>query len=379
MTSFRQALNLSDAVDYHYGQFPPKLPEIGSLIKPLTATSAALARYDQTLRTMHNGEILLAPLRNQEAVVSSRMEGTISTLDEILRFEAEAENDEDQAAAHFRSEVIEVALYSRAMRIAQQTMKEGQPLSPFLLRSAHKVLLGFGRGATKRPGEFKIEQNYLADRGKRKGLFVPIRPEFLDDGIRLLFDYINGDEHEPITRSAIAHVEFEALHPFNDGNGRIGRMLIPLILWQAGILSQPYFYVSSYLEENRDEYIERMRAVSSHQDWMGWISFMLEALETQANRNLEKAETVRELYQDMKERFRQTLQSQWSTAVADFVFTRPVFRGSFFTARSGIPAATAYRFLRALQKQDLLKVIEPASGRRPALYSFEPLLELVRD
>ncbi len=372
-------LDLTTAVNYHYGRFPPELGDIGSLIKPLTSASAALARYDQTLRSMHNSELLLAPLRNQEAVVSSRMEGTISTLDEILQYEAEAENDEENVDGQFRSETVEVALYSRAMRIAQESIKEGQPLSPFLVRSAHRILLSFGRGATKNPGEFKTEQNYLADKGKKRVMFVPIKPEFLNDGMTRLFDYANSDQHEPITRSAVAHVEFESLHPFADGNGRIGRMLIPLMLWKGGIISQPYFYVSSFLEENRGEYIDRMRAVSSHDDWMGWLAFMLAAFETQANRNLEKADAVRELYDEMKTRFRNVLKSPWSTVATDFVFTRPVFRGSQFPSKSGIPAPTAYRFLRNLQDHGMLKVVRPASGRRPALYSFEPLLELVRE
>jgi Fic family protein len=371
-------LDLTNAVDYHYGRFPPSLEKIGTLLKPLLAASAALARYDQTLRNMHNGEILLAPLRSQEAVVSSRMEGTISTLDEVLRYEADAENDGESVQKLFRSEAVEVALYSRAMKIAQQTMMEGQPLSPFLLRSAHRVLLSFGRGATKKPGEFKKEQNYLADKSKKQVLFTPIKPEFLNDGLKFLFEYINSDQHEPITRSAVAHVEFESLHPFEDGNGRIGRMLIPLMLWQSKIISEPYFYVSSYLEENRDEYIDRMRAVSAKDDWIGWVAFMLSAIETQANRNLEKAESVRQLYEQMKIRFRETLQSRWAIVAADFVFTRPVFRGNTFVARSGIPTQTAYRSLRNLLESDILKVLEPASGRRPALYAFEPLLALVR-
>jgi len=289
------------------------------------------------------------------------------------------EGEGESASTHFRSEVVEVALYSRAMRIAQKAMSEGQPLSPFLLRSAHKILLSFGRGASKKPGEFKTEQNFLADRNRKRVLFVPVKPEFLQDGMTGLFDYINHSDHDIVTRTAVAHVEFESLHPFNDGNGRIGRMLIPLMLWSGGMLSQPYFYVSAYLEDNKDEYIDRMRAVSASDDWLGWLGFMLGAFEKQANRNLEKAESVRELYEDMKARFRTHLQSQWSTVATDFVFTRPVFKSSIFTGRSGIPAATAYRFLKILQENGLLKVLEPASGRRAALYSFEPLLELVRE
>lgn len=372
-------LDLSSAVGYHYERFPPKSLDLAKLIQPLSAASAALARYDQMLKGLHNSEILLAPLRSQEAVVSSRMEGTISTLDEVLRYEADKEEEGDgEASKNYRSEAIEVHLYSRAMKLAQQSMKEGQPLSSWLIRSAHKILLSFGRGALDASGEYKTVQNYLADRSRRKILFVPISPERLGEGMDRLFNYMNDKSCESIIRTAVAHLEFEALHPFNDGNGRIGRMLIPLMLWDAHVLSEPYFYMSRYLEERRDEYIDKMREVSASDDWTDWVVFFLAALESQAQENLKKAEEIRSLYEEMKGKFRDALSSQWSTTALDFVFTRPVFRNNVFTGRSGIPGPTAHRFARTLSETGLLKTVVAASGRRPALYAFEPLLSLVR-
>ena len=128
-----EGFDAGDAVNYHYDKFPPHIQEYNRLIKPLSAASAALARFDQMLKGMHNSELLLAPLRGQEAVVSSRIEGTISTLDEVLRYEAEHEEGEEIASHQYRSEAIEVSLYSRAMRYAQKSMKEGQPLSNWLI------------------------------------------------------------------------------------------------------------------------------------------------------------------------------------------------------------------------------------------------------
>ena len=371
-------LNLSDAVEYHYGQFPPQNIDAGRLIKPLSAASSALARYDQMLKGMHNSEILLAPLRSQEAVVSSRMEGTISTLDEVLRYEADQEEDSVSGEGRYRSEAIEVYLYSRALSDAQHELQRGAPLSSFLIRAAHKVLLGFGRGAAQNPGSFKTEQNYLADRSKRKVLFIPIKPEFLNDGLEKLFSFIEGEEWEILIRTALAHVEFEALHPFKDGNGRIGRMIITLMLWKYGAISAPHFYISGYFDDRKDEYIDRMREVSESGKWTEWIIFFLQALEDQANHNLAQAEKIRDLYEALKVEFRDILSSQWSTTALDFLFSRPVFRNNVFTARSGIPTATAHRFARVLAERGLIQTIEPSSGRRPALYSFEPLLALVR-
>ncbi|CAA7616514.1 Filamentation induced by cAMP protein Fic [Magnetospirillum sp. LM-5] len=373
-----QRLDFSEAVQYHYGHFPPPSLDAARLIKPLTRAAASLARYDQMLKGMHNSEILLAPLRSQEAVVSSRMEGTVSTLDEVLQYEADHAEDGDAPGVRVRDDVIEVALYGRAMRNAQRRMEDGAPLSEWLIRSAHAELLGLGRGARMTPGSYKTEQNYIADRGRRKVSFVPVSPERLTDGMGALVGYMADDEQEILIRTALAHLEFEALHPFKDGNGRIGRMLITLMLWNHRVISAPHFYVSAFLEENRDEYIDRMREVSRVGAWTDWVEFFLGGLDAQARRNLAKAEEISDLYEDMKDRFRETLSSQWSTRALDFLFSRPVFRNSDFTRKSGIPEATAQRFARALSDARLLKTVSPAAGRRPALFSFEPLLSVVR-
>ncbi|OAN49423.1 Fic family protein [Magnetospirillum moscoviense] len=371
-------LDFSEAVQYHYGHFPPASLDAARLIKPLTRAAASLARYDQMLKGMHNSEILLAPLRSQEAVVSSRMEGTVSTLDEVLQYEADHAEAGDASGRRVRDDVIEVALYGRAMRNAQRRMEDGAPLSEWLIRSAHAELLGFGRGARMAPGHYKTEQNYIADRGRRKVIFIPVSPERLIDGMETLVGHMADDEQEILIRTALAHLEFEALHPFKDGNGRIGRMLITLMLWNQRVITAPHFYVSAFFEENRDEYIDRMREVSRVGAWTDWVEFFLGGLDAQAQRNLAKAEEISDLYEDMKDRFRETLSSQWSTKALDFLFSRPVFRNSDFTRKSGIPEATAQRFARALSDASLLKTVSPASGRRPALYAFEPLLELVR-
>lgn len=370
-------LNLDNAVSYHYENFPPKALRYETFVDGLVKATDAIARYDQMLKNMHNSEILLAPLRNQEAVISSRMEGTVSTMDEILKYEADHESGTTDTS-NVRSEVIETILYQRALKAAQTAMQDGYPISQSLIKGIHQRLLSFGRGASKSPGEFKTEQNYLADRNKKNVLFVPIRPEKLQDGLDLLFNYINTSRDPALIKSALSHIEFEALHPFKDGNGRIGRMLITLMLWQSQTICAPHFYVSGYLEENKDEYIDRMRHVSETGDWDGWCAFFLEAVEQQAIRNLAVAENIRDLYEQMKQTFADHLSSKWSVTALDFVFTNPVFRNNKFTSASGIPAPTAARFTRIMLDNNIIQTIEEASGRRPALYSFEPLLNLVR-
>ncbi len=370
-------LNLDDAVNYHYDKFPPSNLDYRRLINPLIKAAEAVARYDQMLKNMHNSEILLAPLRNQEAVISSRMEGTVSTMDEILKYEADHDNGTEHST-NVRSEVVETILYQRALRAAQKSMSDGYPLSQSLIKAIHQQLLSFGRGALKSPGQFKNEQNYLADKLKRNILFIPISPEKLQDGIDKLFEYIAQSKDPILIKTALTHIEFEALHPFKDGNGRIGRMLITLMLWSSGTISAPHFYVSGYLEENKGSYIDIMRNVSENDDWESWCAFFLEAIEQQAIRNLTIAENIRSLHEEMKETFAKALSSKWSVNALDFVFTNPVFRNNKFAVNSGISTATAARFTRELLEKNLIIMIEEASGRRPALYSFEPLMQLVR-
>ena len=278
----------------------------------------------------------------------------------------------------YRSETVEVFLYAQAMRQAQRAMEDGAALSPWLARMAHGKLLAFGRGADLSPGQFKTEQTYIIDRIRRKVLFVPIRPEQLQDGLDRLFSFMAEEREQILIRTALAHLEFEALHPFKDGNGRIGRMLITLMLWHQRVISAPHFYVSSYFERHKDEYIDRMRAVSADDQWTEWTAFFLEALRDRADHSLALADRIAALYEDMKDRFRETLSSQWSTAALDFLFARPAFRGNVFARESGIPPSTATRFPRALAEAGLLRILRPAAGRRAALYSFEPLLEVVR-
>ena len=372
-------LDFSEAVEYHYGKFPPLNIDAKRANKPLARAMAALARYDQMLKGMHNNEILLGPLRSREAVISSRIEGTITTLDELLRYEADQEGEDELLTTGHRNETIETFLYARALKAAQKQMESGQPLSPFLLRSAHRILLGFGRGAQDKPGEFKTDQNYLADRQRKKVYFIPIKPERLQDGLEALFNFIKSDEWDELTTAAISHVEFEALHPFRDGNGRIGRMLITLMLWDMKLISNPHFYVSGYFDQNRDEYIDRMRNVSARDEWTDWTLFFLDAVEQQANLNLAKAEEIRTLYETMKGEFQRLLSSQWAITALDFMFERPVFRNNIFLSRSGIPAPTAYRLIRLLAENGYLRTLEASSGRRPALYSFEALLKVARE
>lgn len=371
-------IDVSQAVDYHYGVFPPRTFDTARVLEPLLGATDALARYDQMLKGMHNSKILLAPLRGQEALASSRMEGTFSTLEEVLELESEPNQDLVLIAEDHRSEAVETYLYGRALQTARQSMEEGHPLSKPLIRQMHQLLLSFARGKTKNPGQFKTEQNFIGTRGSPRVSFIPISPEQLEPGIDRMLAFSEDSQWPALLRVAICHLEFEALHPFKDGNGRVGRMLVTLMLWRLGCISKPHFYISRFFEEHKANYIHHMREVSASGAWENWCVFFLNAVKEQAFQNLQVAESTRDLYEEMKGRFAELLNSPRAVTALDYVFTNPVFRNSRFTRNAGIPAHTAARFSRILLEQGLLAPVREAAGRQSAIYSFEPLLDLVR-
>lgn len=369
-----KTLDLSQAVQYHTGQFPPPRLDYEAILPALDEAASALARYDAKMSNMVNGRLLLAPLRTQDAVSSSRMENTISTIEDVYRLAAEEDGTPYREA---RDDDIETYLYAQAMSMAQAAIEEGAPLSEHLIRSAHQVLLSFGRGSDKRPGAYKIEQNYVGNEFTGRVHFVPIAPEHLAPAMQALLAFINESPLRPLLRTAIAHLEFEALHPFQDGNGRIGRMLITLTLWKLGVLSGPNFFVSGYFERNKAEYVERMRQVSAAGDWTGWVVFFLTALAAQARDNIITADRIQSLYGAMRESFREILNSRYHDQALDYVFANPVFRNDRFVAQAGIPASSARALSRRLAEAGLLRTLEPASGQRAALYAFDPLLRVI--
>ncbi|TPW34386.1 Fic family protein [Oecophyllibacter saccharovorans] len=371
------------AVHYHQGAFPPKNLDLQRFMVPLLTATDAVARYDQALKTLHDTEVLLAPMRQQEAIVSSRIEGTIATLEELARHEAEQEKDSCASSSSVvlpRHEVLEVALYAQTLRRAQEDMKAGLPLTPHALRSMHANLLRSGRGEDKTPGMFKTEQNYLGDTNRKEIRFIPIAPEHLLFGLDKLFEYINSPTNDglpdpfALVRTAIAHLEFEALHPFKDGNGRVGRMLIPLMLWRQKVITQPHFYISAYFDRNKEEYIERMRAVSRASEWEEWVIFFLTGVTQQAQENLAKAESIVSLHDDLKQRIRRILNSSRGIDILDFIFRRPIFRGNLLSSTFGVQNAS--RFRRKLIEAEIISEIVPPTGSRPGVYRFDALLKL---
>lgn len=357
-------------VQYHEGQFPPDL-DWASLVPLIGPASAAVARYDGILAAIPNPALLLSPLTTQEAVLSSRIEGTQATMVEVLEYEA----GRPPVAPERRDDIREILNYRRAMHVAVEALTT-LPLSARVIRQAHAVLLDGVRGQNKAPGEFRRTPVWIGPPGcaVEQASFVPISAEKLPEAFGRWEQYLHTEQPDRLVQLAVLHAEFEALHPFLDGNGRLGRMVIPLFLWQTGLIRQPMFYISGFFEEHRDEYYDGLAAVSRDRDWSGWCRFFLQAAQAQAEDNLAKATAIFELYGEMRRRIADITRSPFGGAAVDWLFGRPVFSSSDFHASLASSERTARRLLDALLEADVLKVIEVGGGRRAAVVAFPALV-----
>jgi Fic family protein len=211
--------------------------------------------------------------------------------------------------------------------------------------------------------------------------FVPPNPLQLPDHLRAWESYLDFDDIDFLIQTAVVHAQFELLHPFQDGNGRIGRILIPLFLHQKRVLSQPMFYLSEYLENHRAEYYLRLHGISAENDWNSWIAFFLKAISSQAAQNAQRVADIKTLYDEMKRAIQDTTRSQYTVHLLDAIFSKPIFRTSELaqrlTAENGIHGKTAPALLRQLRDAGILREIQSAAGRRPATLCFPRLINLV--
>jgi Fic family protein len=362
---------------YHLGKFPPASLDWSKLIPLIGPAYTAIARYDGVLSAVPNANVLLSPLTTQEAVLSSKIEGTITSVEEVLEFEAGGPVSEQAESSPKRNDIYEVINYRSAINHAVERLKE-LPISGRLIKEAHAVLLEGVRGQGKLPGQYRRDQNWIGapDSTLETAKFVPIAPNLVADGMSKWEKFIHSKHDDLLVELAIVHAEFESLHPFMDGNGRLGRMLIPLFLLERQILSSPTLYVSAYMESRRNEYCDRLLAVSRDGDWTGWCVFFLQALRVQGTVNAEKAGALISLYNGKKTWISEQTRSPYAIHALDFIFKRPIFNASDFAANSGIPRPTARRILGVLREKGMLKVLRESSGRRPAVYAFADLLNV---
>ena len=361
------------AVHYQTGRFPPEdRLDWARLIPCIGPAAASVARYDGMLAAIPNSRLLLTPLTTQEAVLSSKIEGTQATMGEVLEFEA---GRQPESVAR-RDDIREILNYRAAMRLAEEMLDE-LPLSGRVIRRAHSTLMSGVRGEGKSPGAYRRSPNWIGPPGStmETASFVPISADKLLDAMSAWERYIHSEASDKLVQLAILHAEFEALHPFLDGNGRLGRLFIPLFLWQTALIRAPRFYISEYLEANRKAYYERLLAVSRDDDWTGWCLFFLQAIIAQAEENLRKTQGILDLYDQVKREIG-TLRSQYAVSALDAIFEHPIFTTTDFVSRTGSADRTARRILDSLRERGILRVLVPGSGNRPSLIAFSALLNI---
>lgn len=361
--------------NYHYGKFPPHNIDGARLQPLLNQARTALGRYDGLLMAITNPHVLLSPLFKQEAVLSSKIEGTQSSLSEVLEFEANTNSK--QYSQEKRDDILEIINYRSAIQKTIELLGK-YPLSQRVLLESHKILMRGVRGKNRSPGEYRKIPNWIgADRTNRENArFIPISADKINDAMTLWEKYIHENNRvDDLLKVAILHAEFEALHPFLDGNGRLGRIFIPLYLWQKSLIQSPSFYISAYFERNRQAYYDYLLGVSHANDWTSWCQFFLQGVLEQAQNNQSKAKKILDLYNELKTTIPSSTKSQYGIIALDFVFKEPHFRSKSFYEKANIPRPTAQRLLRVFCEKEILLRIKGA-WRTSNFYLFKKLLNI---
>ena len=332
-----------------------------------------LALYEGVLKGIVNPAIMLTPLTTQEAVLSSKIEGTQATLEEVMEYEALP-----RKGAAKQEDIQEIINYRSALDYAVGYLKK-KPIGLNLIKEIHDILLNSVRGKNKARGRFRTEQNYIGIDGTpiEQASYIPPPPERVIELLSNLEKYIHAEEKDPLVQLAIVHAQFESIHPFLDGNGRVGRILIPLFLMEKKLLGSPVFYMSAYLEAHRDDYYKKLNGISKKKKWEDWIIFFLEAVAEQARSNSRKATSILGLYNEMKERVPEITRSQHAIRVLDLLFEKPLFSGAEFVRRVDIPKSSASRILGQLQDSGILSVVQEGKAKRTAIMQFTALTRIV--
>lgn len=348
------------------------------LVPKIGPAYAALGKYDQALSDTANPSLLLGPLRLNEAVLSSRIEGTQASSMDVMKFEG-GHGPDSTRLAH---DIQEIVNYHTALDKATELMRNNSiSLSLHIVKAAHFHLMNSTRGQDKSPGKFRTRQNYIGPQGAsiEEMTFIPIGPENLGPAIQSWENYLSDNTKDRLVQCAIMHAEFEALHPFLDGNGRVGRLLIPLFMWQVGLVHEPAFFISEWLEARRAEYYDRLLAVSRDDDWTGWCHFFLDAVKEQSMYLWSLVQAIRELREQMKILVEEKTRSRYGFRILEAIFLRPVFNMKYFKKQTQIPSSTAYNLLRTLCDSGILRQVSAGSGRRPSLFIFPKLMEVLNE
>lgn len=324
--------------------------------------------------TKDEADLIIAPFILKEAQLSSEIEGTQSTLDDVYRGEVEKESNYEIALDN-----EEIRNYEKAIKLGIKKIKNGQKLDEELIKELHFELLNGVRGKDKSPGKYKEYQNAIGKRNDtvETAKFVPASPETTPYLMKNLFKFLEKNEEiNPLFKIALAHYHFEAIHPFRDGNGRLGRLLIILYLLKENILKQPLLYMSEYFNNNRDDYVDKLFLVSSESKTEDWLEFFLKALNTQSKRALDFVVKLDIYKKDLHNQLKLTTKSIKIFAVIDLLFKNPFITINEVKDKLEITYKSAQNLISILEEENIVKEI---TGKdRNKIYLAREILNILK-
>lgn len=357
--------------------FLPRLLPISSSedafenFEPLaTDATIAVATLSGMMKTSTKADLFWLNWLMREAQISNVLEGTVTTLDEVL-----GENAGLRVPRERKDDVIEVLNYRDAMIFGMEYIKDRKLLTLSFIKQLHSLLLRGARGENKTPGNFRTIQVHIGN----PVIYTPPEAIHLSGLLDNLIAFIERKDINPLVQTAIIHAQFEMIHPFCDGNGRIGRLLISIFLAYRKVLEYPCFYMSAYLHKNRTAYYSSLNYISSKNNWETWIKFFLKSVITRCNENINLLNDMTKLYEKSKINFLDITGSAHAIEVLDYVFKKPAFTLPDIVKNSGVaiktPAITM--LLNKLESAGVIAKVSEKIGRKPALWRFTELMNLI--
>jgi len=350
---------------------PPALPpepmvQMDKLYGPLERANRALGRLDGIASILPDTPLFLYMYIRKEALLSSQIEGTQSSLSDLLLFENE------EAPGVPIDDVVEVSNYVAAMKHGLERIRSGFPISLRLMREIHEILLAKGRGATKQPGEFRHSQNWIGGSRPGNALFVPPPPSAVLDLMSDLEAFIHADTPAvpTLVKAGLVHVQFETIHPFLDGNGRLGRLLITLLLCDRGILKEPILYLSLYFKTHRRYYYDLLQRVREDGDWEAWIEFFLDGITETSLQAADAAKQILSLFEEDRAKIESLGRPAASALrVHQLLQQKPIIAIPDAARETGMSAPTVAKSIQHLRDLDLLREITGKQRGRMFVYS----------
>lgn len=350
---------------------PPELNMDEELLRLLLEANRRLAQLDMASRLIPNTELFVSMYVRKEALMSSQIEGTQCTLEDVLDPELDANTNAD---------VGDVVNYVHAMQFALERLNT-LPICNRLLRETHKVLMEGVRGQEKNPGEFRRSQNWIGAAGcsLKDARYIPPNVSDMENTISDLEKYINEDQqYDPLIQAALIHYQFETIHPFLDGNGRIGRMLILLYLMERKLLTKPVIYVSYFLKKNQIEYYDRISEVRRSGNYEQWVRFFLEAVSAAAADAVTSIELLTKLHDENAAKLPKTNRSKDNVrAVFDYLEQHPIIDIKRTATALGISYNTVSSVIRTLMELGILK--ETTNAARNRVFAYDQYLRILRN